>query len=89
MEAPHAHTPPTKKPQVTKHHPSSVDLELVKRLVVATDKKNMVAFLSKEFDCITRDLAGALACLWGGGGAAAPGEGSQGRIGHAGCGGRA
>ncbi|GBF92117.1 DNA topoisomerase [Raphidocelis subcapitata] len=47
-------------PMVTKHHPSSVDLELVKRLVVATDKKNMVAFLSKEFDCITRDLAGRL-----------------------------
>jgi hypothetical protein len=44
--------------QVTKHHPSSVDLELVKRLVAATKSTNMVGFLTKEFDCISRALAG-------------------------------
>jgi DNA topoisomerase-6 subunit B len=56
-------TPPS--PQITKHHPSSVDLELVKRLVASTRATNMVAFLTKEFDAIGKGLAGGR----GGGGA--------------------
>lgn len=44
--------------QATKHHPSSVDLELIKRLASSTNCTSLAAFLSKEFDCIRRDLAG-------------------------------
>jgi DNA topoisomerase VI subunit B len=55
ISGPPANRNPT---QATKHHPSSVDLELVKRLVAATKATNMMAFLTKEFDCINRDLAG-------------------------------
>eukprot|EP00798_Chlamydomonas_sp_ICE-L_P022158 gene22158-29222_t len=40
-------------PRETKHHPSSVDLELVKQLLKVSPAANMVAFLRKEFDCIT------------------------------------
>ncbi|EFN52240.1 hypothetical protein CHLNCDRAFT_26891 [Chlorella variabilis] len=45
-------------PKATKHHPSSVDLELIKRLASSTNCTSLAAFLSKEFDCIRRDLAG-------------------------------
>lgn len=45
-------------PRLTKHHPSSVDLELVKRLIAATDAKTLTAFLRKEFDCVSAALAG-------------------------------
>lgn len=44
-------------PKVTKHHPSSVDLELVKKLVTQTKCNNMVQFLNKEFACIPKDYA--------------------------------
>ncbi|GIL49361.1 hypothetical protein Vafri_5660 [Volvox africanus] len=44
-------------PRATKHHPSSVDLELVKRLIAATDTKTLTAFLRKEFDCVSPALA--------------------------------
>ncbi|KAI7846328.1 hypothetical protein COHA_000165 [Chlorella ohadii] len=44
-------------PQATKHHPSSVDLELIKRLASATSASSLTSFLAKEFDCIPRDLA--------------------------------
>lgn len=47
-------------PAATKHHPSSVDLELIKRLVASTPCGTMVQFLSKEFDCINKALAGRL-----------------------------
>lgn len=46
--------------QATKHHPSSVDLELIKRLAAATSASSLTSFLSREFDCISRDLAGEL-----------------------------
>lgn len=45
-------------PQATKHHPSSVDLELIKRLAGATPCASLTSFLSKEFDCISREYAG-------------------------------
>lgn len=47
---------------MTKHHPSSVDLELVKRLVASTKITNMVAFLTKEYDCIGKGLARESQC---------------------------
>ena len=47
--------------QVTKHHPSSVDLELVKRLAASTKCSTMLRFLCQEFSCIDKDLAGASA----------------------------
>lgn len=56
--------------QATKHHPSSVDLELIKRLAASTACTSLTAFLAKEFDCISRDLAGGWAGgygLWVGG----------------------
>ncbi|EFJ46844.1 hypothetical protein VOLCADRAFT_62055 [Volvox carteri f. nagariensis] len=48
-------------PRATKHHPSSVDLELVKRLIAATDTKTLTSFLKKEFDCVRPALAERLA----------------------------
>ncbi|PNW88219.1 hypothetical protein CHLRE_01g019750v5 [Chlamydomonas reinhardtii] len=44
-------------PALTKHHPSSVDLELVKRLLRATTAKTLAAFLQKEFDRVDKSLA--------------------------------
>lgn len=41
-----------------KHHPASVDLELVKRLVLSTKYNNLQGFLYKEFACISKDYAG-------------------------------
>ncbi|GLC57111.1 DNA topoisomerase 6 subunit B [Pleodorina starrii] len=44
-------------PPATKHHPSSVDLELVKRLIAATPTTTLTAFLRKDFDCVSPALA--------------------------------
>lgn len=46
--------------QVVKHHPASVDLELVKRLVQASTAKSLQSFLHKEFSNISKDYAGEL-----------------------------
>ena len=43
---------------MTKHHPSSVDLELVKRLIAATTATSLVNFLAREFDQVNKGLAG-------------------------------
>lgn len=48
-------------PKATKHHPSSVDLELIKRLASSTAATTLTSFLSREFDCISRDLAEKIA----------------------------
>ena len=45
--------------QDTKHHPASVDLELVKRLVATTKCSSLQKFLVSEFSAISKDLAGA------------------------------
>lgn len=44
--------------QEVKHHPASVDLELVKRLAATTTTSNLKSFLYKEFSCISKDYAG-------------------------------
>ncbi len=44
-------------PCETKHHPASVDLELIKRLLQSSPRANMVAFLKNEFACISADKA--------------------------------
>lgn len=44
--------------QATKHHPSSVDLELVKRLLAETKAASLGAFLAREFDQVSKALAG-------------------------------
>ncbi|KAF5829235.1 topoisomerase VI B subunit, transducer-domain-containing protein [Dunaliella salina] len=44
-------------PREVKHHPSSVDLELIKRLISITKADTLVKFLIRDFDCITKDLA--------------------------------
>ena len=44
-------------PVATKHHPSSVDLESVKRLIHSTRYTKLSTFLCKEFDCVSKDLA--------------------------------
>ena len=46
--------------QDTKHHPASVDLELVKRLVASTKCISLQKFLVNEFSAISKDLAGSL-----------------------------
>lgn len=43
-----------------KHHPASVDLELIKRLAVTTKAKSLQQFLYKDFSCISKDFAGTL-----------------------------
>lgn len=47
------------RPQITKHHPSSVDLELVKRLITETKATSLSAFLTREFDQVSKALSGA------------------------------
>lgn len=44
-------------PLETKHHPSSVDLLLIKRLVTETSKQNLLQFLQHEFVNIRKSLA--------------------------------
>lgn len=47
---------------MVKHHPASVDLELVKRLALITSASTVQAFLHKEFACISKDYAGGASC---------------------------
>ncbi|KAJ7980726.1 DNA topoisomerase 6 subunit B [Quillaja saponaria] len=44
-------------PLETKHHPSSVDLLLIKRLITETTKQNLLQFLQHEFVNISRSYA--------------------------------
>lgn len=44
--------------QATKHHPKSVDLELVKQLIQKTKYSKLQQFLCKEFDAINAEHAG-------------------------------
>ena len=44
--------------QATKHHPKSVDLELVKQLIQKTKYNKLQQFLCKEFDAINSEHAG-------------------------------
>jgi len=47
-------------PKEIKHHPSAVDLELIKRLIVLTKCQTMQGFLSTEFSQISKEYAGRL-----------------------------
>lgn len=47
-------------PKATKHHPASVDLELVKRLINSTKCSSLLKFLTTEFSNIPKDLASRL-----------------------------
>ncbi|KAJ1424422.1 Ribosomal protein S13-like, H2TH [Sesbania bispinosa] len=44
-------------PMETKHHPSSVDLLLIKRLIAETSKQNLMQFLQHEFVNISKSYA--------------------------------
>ncbi|XP_054812102.1 DNA topoisomerase 6 subunit B isoform X1 [Prosopis cineraria] len=44
-------------PLETKHHPSSVDLLLIKRLIAETSKQNLLQFLQHEFVNISKSYA--------------------------------
>ncbi|GAV69075.1 HATPase_c domain-containing protein/Topo-VIb_trans domain-containing protein, partial [Cephalotus follicularis] len=44
-------------PAETKHHPSSVDLLLIKRLIAETSKQNLLQFLQHEFVNMGKSLA--------------------------------
>lgn len=44
-------------PLETKHHPSSVDLLLIKRLITETSKQNLLQFLQHEFVNIGKSYA--------------------------------
>ena len=46
--------------QATKHHPKSVDLELVKQLIQKTKYTKLQQFLCKEFDAINAEYAGEI-----------------------------
>lgn len=52
-------------PIETKHHPSSVDLLLIKRLVTDTSKKTLLQFLQNEFVNINKTLATRLIGKYG------------------------
>ena len=43
-----------------KHHPASVDLELIKQLITTTSCHSLQRFLAKEFSCISKEYAGQL-----------------------------
>lgn len=47
-------------PKEVRHHPSSVDLELVKRLAKTSGAKDVASFLTREFSCISKDHAARL-----------------------------
>uniref|UniRef100_A0A1D2A4G6 DNA topoisomerase 6 subunit B n=1 Tax=Auxenochlorella protothecoides TaxID=3075 RepID=A0A1D2A4G6_AUXPR len=47
-------------PKIIKHHPASVDLELIKRLAAASKDATLLAFLSKSFACVSRELSGRI-----------------------------
>ncbi|KAL4325184.1 hypothetical protein GQ457_11G018740 [Hibiscus cannabinus] len=47
-------------PVETKHHPSSVDILLIKRLIAETSKQNLLQFLQHEFVNIGKPLADRL-----------------------------
>lgn len=47
-------------PLETKHHPSSVDLLLIKRLITDTSKQNLLQFLQHEFVNIGKPYADRL-----------------------------
>ena len=55
-------------PEATKHHPSFVDLELVKRLIEFTKYSKLSTFLCKEFDCVSKSLAERISDELGSGG---------------------
>ena len=60
--------------QDVKHHPASVDLELIKRLLATTRCKTLQQFLAREFSSISKEYAGGRRCLpphWAPGPAAA------------------
>lgn len=44
-------------PLETKHHPSSIDLLLIKRLIAETSKQNLLQFLQHEFVNISKSYA--------------------------------
>lgn len=44
-------------PLETKHHPSAVDLLLIKRLIAETSKQNLLQFLQHEFVNIGKPYA--------------------------------
>lgn len=44
-------------PLETKHHPSAVDLLLIKRLIAETSKQNLLQFLQHEFVNIPKSYA--------------------------------
>lgn len=48
-------------PAPVKHHPASVDLELVKRLLATTRAPTLRAFLAREFSCVSKAHADRLA----------------------------
>ena len=49
--------------QDVKHHPASVDLELIKRLLATTKCKTLQQFLAREFSSISKEYAGGWAPL--------------------------
>jgi DNA topoisomerase VI subunit B len=44
-------------PLLTKHHPSAVDLLLIKRLIAETTKQNLLQFMQHEFVNISKSHA--------------------------------
>lgn len=51
-------------PLETKHHPSAVDLLLIKRLITETSKQNLLQFLQHEFVNIGKSYATRLVGMW-------------------------
>jgi DNA topoisomerase VI subunit B len=49
------------RPMEVKHHPASVDLELVKRLLADSPAPTMASFLAREFSCVSKAHAARLA----------------------------
>ncbi|KDD73143.1 B subunit of topoisomerase VI, partial [Helicosporidium sp. ATCC 50920] len=45
------------RPRQVRHHPSSVDLELVRRLASLSGASSLAAFLVRDFDCVSPELA--------------------------------
>ncbi|CAG9461021.1 unnamed protein product [Pedinophyceae sp. YPF-701] len=51
-----------RSPKEVRYHPAAVDLELLKHSVATTREPTLLRFLTREFDCVKKDLAERLAC---------------------------
>jgi DNA topoisomerase VI B subunit len=64
-------------PEEAKHHPSDVDLELLKKIIAATKQRKLTSFLCNEFSNITKNYASRIVKELCGGGTKKEAKGDE------------